>query len=160
MRAIKAMHAVHRSILVPYTCAQMFGLVRDIERYPRFLPWCSRGTVLAQHPGDTIEARVDIAFLGVHSHFTTRNVQREPHSIQLELVDGPFRDLRGEWTFQPLGADACKVTLTLEYRFATGLLGAIVAPVFEHIANSLVDAFAARAHALYGPGPNGRHAAA
>jgi len=154
------MHSVNRSILVPYTCAQMFELVRDIERYPRFLPWCSAGTVRTADPGGTLEARIDIAYLGVHSHFTTRNVHRAPESIELALVDGPFRDLRGTWAFQPLGESACKVTLTLQYRFAAGLLGALVAPVFERIANSLVDAFAARAHALYGPGPDGRPYAA
>ncbi|MBT5080324.1 MAG: hypothetical protein HOM62_07095, partial [Rhodospirillaceae bacterium] len=26
--------------ILPYTQAQMFDLVADIERYPEFLPWC------------------------------------------------------------------------------------------------------------------------
>ncbi|MGD9801363.1 MAG: SRPBCC family protein, partial [Parvularculaceae bacterium] len=25
---------------VPYSSAQMFALVADVERYPEFLPWC------------------------------------------------------------------------------------------------------------------------
>lgn len=144
------MHRVHRSVIVPYSRAQMFALVHDVAHYPKFLPWCSGTHVRPQAQQDVIEARVEIAYMGVHSHFTTNNVHRFPDSIILTLVDGPFRDLRGEWNFRALGEDACKVSLDLHYRFAAGLLGRAVAPVFERVANSLVDAFAARAEQLYG----------
>ena len=152
------MHSVNRSVIVPYSDAQMFDLVRDVERYPQFLPWCPSSRVMAPGaeafavgPGEEIvQARVDIAYLGVRSHFTTRNTNRHPASIELALVDGPFRSLRGRWSFLPLGATACKVSLELEYGFAGGLLGRAIAPVFEHVANSLIDAFAGRAQDLYG----------
>jgi ribosome-associated toxin RatA of RatAB toxin-antitoxin module len=156
------MHRVDRSILVPYSQAQMFDLVRDVASYPQFLPWCPStrvlpGVVPDAAPGaapapraDVVEARVDIAYLGVRSHFTTRNEHVFPEQISLTLVDGPFRDLRGTWRFRALDEKACKVTLELEYRFSAGLLGRAVAPVFERVANSLIDAFAARAQALYG----------
>jgi ribosome-associated toxin RatA of RatAB toxin-antitoxin module len=153
------MHSVHRSVLVPYSDAQMFELVRDVERYPQFLPWCPAAQVQAPAAGaapaaageEFVQARVDIAYLGVRSHFTTRNTNRHPSAIELALVDGPFRSLRGRWSFQALGPAACKVSLELEYGFAAGLLGRAIAPVFEHVANSLIDAFAARAQDLYGP---------
>jgi len=149
------MHRVHRSIIVPHSQAQMFELVRDVASYPQFLPWCpSAGVRPAADPG-TVEARVDIAYLGVRSHFTTRNEHQAPDWIRLSLLDGPFRDLRGTWHFAALGPDACKVTLELEYHFSAGLLGRAVAPVFEKVANSLIDAFAARAQALYGAGQGG-----
>jgi len=144
------MQSVNRSILVPYSSAQMFDLVRDVEKYPQFLPWCAASAVRPQPDPDVVEARVDLAYLGVRSHFTTRNVHRFPEAIELTLVEGPFRELRGVWSFQGLGDDACKVTVELTYRFAAGLLGRMIAPVFERIANSLIDAFAARAQALYG----------
>jgi ribosome-associated toxin RatA of RatAB toxin-antitoxin module len=41
------------------------------------------------------------------------------------------------------------VTLNLQYQFAPGLLGRVIAPVFESIAGSLIDAFARRAESLY-----------
>jgi ribosome-associated toxin RatA of RatAB toxin-antitoxin module len=143
------MHRVHRSVLVPYSCAQMFALVRDVAEYPKFLPWCAGTRVRPQAQPEVIEARVEIHYLGVRSHFTTRNVEAYPESIALTLVDGPFRELHGEWRFAPLREDGCKVSLRLDYRFAGGLLGRAIAPVFEKVANSLVDAFAARAEALY-----------
>jgi ribosome-associated toxin RatA of RatAB toxin-antitoxin module len=68
----------------------------------------------------------------------------------MHLVDGPFRRLWGEWTFTQLRDDACKVHLNLHFQFASGLIGRAVAPVFEAIAGSLVDAFTRRAEAVYG----------
>lgn len=144
------MHRVHRSVIVPYSCAQMFALVQDVIQYPRFLPWCAASHVRPEPQSDLVEARVDIAYMGVRSYFTTSNLNRFPESITLSLIDGPFRELRGQWTFRPLGEGGCKVCLELHYRFAAGLLGRAVAPVFERVANSLVDAFAARAQNLYG----------
>ncbi len=134
----------------------MFALVRDVGQYPKFLPWCAAShvqpSVGAQGDEETFVARVDIAYMGVRSSFTTRNVHHGCEAIDLTLVDGPFRDLHGRWSFQPLREEGCKVTLDLYYRFAAGLLGRVVAPVFEHVANSLIDAFAHRADQIYGTG--------
>jgi len=148
------MHRVNRSVLVAYSDAQMYALVRDVERYPQFLPWCPSTSVRPLGEGGDLEARVDIAYLGVRSHFTTHNVHQAPVRIELRLVDGPFRHLQGNWSFRALGPAACKVSLELEYSFGAGLLGRVVAPVFERVANSLIDAFAERAQSLYGRDPS------
>ena len=63
----------------------------------------------------------------------------------MTLVDGPFRSLEGAWHFHALRPGACKVQLRLHYEFANGLLGRAVMPVFDIIANSMIDSFADRA---------------
>jgi ribosome-associated toxin RatA of RatAB toxin-antitoxin module len=95
-------------------------------------------------------ARVDIDFNGVTAHFTTRNVNKPPESITIALEEGPFKSLRGKWTFKALAADACKVEFDLSYQFKTSVLEALVGPVFNHIAMSFIDAFVKRAEARYG----------
>jgi ribosome-associated toxin RatA of RatAB toxin-antitoxin module len=144
------MPQVDRHLLLPYRAQDMYNLVRDVRAYPQFLPWCPSTQVWEQSDPLVIEARVDIAFLGIRSHFRTRNTHVEAQSIVLELVDGPFRHLRGSWQFRPLGDQACKVSVALDYHFAAGLLGRAIAPVFGKIAESLIDAFAERAEVLFG----------
>ena len=56
----------------------------------------------------------------------------------------------GLWRFTALKADACKVEFELDYEFANGVLGRLIAPVFNFIANAFIDAFARRAEVLYG----------
>jgi ribosome-associated toxin RatA of RatAB toxin-antitoxin module len=68
----------------------------------------------------------------------------------MRLVEGPFRRLEGYWRFEPLGDRGCKVSLTLEYEFSNRILSMVIGPVFNPIANNLVDAFYTRAAAIYG----------
>jgi ribosome-associated toxin RatA of RatAB toxin-antitoxin module len=143
------MQSVHRSVLVPYSAQQMFDLVNDVEHYCEFLPWCGGSEVLEARPNGKT-ARIDIVFKGVKTHFTTDNVNDPGKSITVNLRDGPFRTLNGEWVFKALAPDACKVEFTLTYEFKTQLLETLVGPVFKHIAHSFIDAFVKRAQARYG----------
>ena len=75
----------------------------------------------------------------------------------MNLVKGPFSNLHGEWTFNPVGGGgapgsvtACRVELKLNYGFSNFALAAVVGPVFEKIATSMVDAFVKRAEQVYG----------
>ncbi len=130
----------------------MFALVADVPRYPEFLPWCSEGTVLEARD-DTVVARVGMSISGIRKSFTTRNTHDGERGIRLELVDGPFSHLDGHWEFIPLGGPgqkACKIVFTLNYAFSSRTLEALVGPVFDKIAGSLVDAFVKRAEQVYG----------
>jgi ribosome-associated toxin RatA of RatAB toxin-antitoxin module len=142
------MQRVQKSVLVPYSAQQMFDLVDDVEQYPRFLPWCGGSEVLIAHPqGKT--ARIDIDYHGVRAHFTTDNLNVPSESIVVTLKDGPFRHLHGEWLFRALAMQACKVEFGLAYQFSTPVLETVVGPVFNHIANTFIDAFVRRAEHVY-----------
>ena len=146
------MRRVNKSVLVPFSTDKMFELVDAIELYPQFLPWCDDARVLeARDNGKT--ARIDIDFHGVRAHFTTDNVNRRSESIVVTLRDGPFRNLHGEWRFRWLAPNACRVEFEIAYDFATHMLEAVVGPVFNHIANTIMDAFVHRAEAVYASAP-------
>ena len=143
------MTQIAKSVLLPYSAARMFDLVAAVADYPKFMPWCS-GARQAKAGKDKVRATVDIDFHGVKSSFTTLNTNHAPKSIDMQFDDGPFTALDGGWRFTELAADACKVEFSLNYEFAGGMLGKLVAPVFDMIAGSFIDAFAKRAEDLYG----------
>lgn len=143
------MTTIHKSALVTYNPAQMYTLVDNIDAYHDFLPWCRSSAVLVRE-AENVEARIEIAYSKLHKAFTTRNRHITNQSIEMQLLEGPFRHLRGLWTFTPLGSDGSKITLQLEFEFASGLVGLTVGPVFSQIANSMVDAFTQRAKEVYG----------
>jgi len=140
---------VDRSALVAYSAQQMFALVADIPRYGEFLGWCDHAKVVSR-TGDVVVASIALNFKGLSKSFTTRNVNREPEAIDMELVDGPFRYLQGAWRFHPLGDNGSKIALRMEFDFANPVLARLVGPVFTEIANQQVDAFHQRAKAIYG----------
>jgi ribosome-associated toxin RatA of RatAB toxin-antitoxin module len=139
---------VERQAIVPYSAARMYALVEDIESYPLFLPWCSRTEVAARSAGRAL-ATIHVDFRGVQQAFTTENRMQPGERIEMTLVRGPFKDFAGEWRFRALSAAGCRVELALAYQLASPLLGRVVGPVFDHIANTFVDAFVRRADALH-----------
>ena len=143
------MATVKKSALVLYSAAEMYALVGDIEAYPQFLPWCRSTTILSRNE-DEVRATIEMAKGGVHKSFTTCNRMQRHKMIDIRLLEGPFKRLEGYWRFEPLRADASKVSLDMEFEFANQLLRVAVEPVFKQIANSLVDAFCTRAVDLYG----------
>ncbi|MDB5844125.1 MAG: cyclase/dehydrase [Polaromonas sp.] len=146
------MKTVHKSVLIWYSPAEMFALVTDVVSYPQFLPWCDRASV-EEESAQGMVAKVGISFAGIRQSFTTRNRHEPDQKVSLKLVNGPFSRLEGDWNFLPLGDGsqrACKVEFTLCYDFDNGTLAALVGPVFDKIAGSLVDAFVKRASHVYG----------
>lgn len=152
------MNAVHKSVLIWYSPQQMFDLVSDVPRYPQFLPWCDASQILQTHP-DGQTAEISMNFKGLRQTFSTRNTHVRHASGLLEdrlsLVKGPFSRLEGQWLYSPVGAvgeglaPACKVELYLSYSFGNAAIAALVGPVFDKIASSLVDAFVKRAEEVY-----------
>lgn len=146
------MKTVRKSVLIWYSPQEMFDLVTDVPRYPEFLPWCDHAAVRTRDDQGMV-AEVGIALAGVHKTFVTRNVHEPGRRVTMTLVEGPFSRLDGDWHFHPVGDGAqraCKVELELHYGFSSRTLAALVGPVFDRIANSLVDAFIERAQKVYG----------
>jgi ribosome-associated toxin RatA of RatAB toxin-antitoxin module len=146
------MKTVNKSVLIWYSPEEMFKLVTAVEQYPQFLPWCDRTQVLSSD-AEGMTAEIGISFGGVRQTFTTRNTHVDGREVHMRLVKGPFSQLEGVWRFLPVGAGderACRVELMLNYGFGNAALAAVVGPVFDRIAGSLVDAFVKRAEELYG----------
>jgi ribosome-associated toxin RatA of RatAB toxin-antitoxin module len=133
---------IRRHALVRQTPERMFDLVNDVEAYPSLFPWCAAARVL-QRENDALVARLELRFAGITQAFTTRNTPAHPQRLRMQLVDGPLRALEGEWTFEPLGEDGCKIALALDFDFSGRLTGAALRLGFQGLANRMVDDFCA-----------------
>lgn len=141
------MYQVERSALVMHPAAHLSELVNDVDRYQEFLPWCGGARVLSRDDrGYT--ASVDIAFKGLKRSFTTRNTMVDDQRMEMVLVDGPFSDLSGTWTFKAISPEASRISLSLSFGFTNRVVEAAVGPVFRLIADSMVESFCRRADEL------------
>lgn len=140
---------VHRSAIVPYPAADIFALIADLEAYPRFVPGCTASQVLSRD-GNEVVASLSLAKGPFHASFTTQNTLDPPRGMAMLLVDGPFKSLEGQWRVDPLGAEGCRIDLHVRFEMASRSRDWLLGPAFELTCNSLVDAFVARAKAVYG----------
>jgi len=145
------MTRVYRSAMLPFEPAQLFALVKDVERYPEFLPWCTHARVVATGD-DEVVAELTLARGGVVERFTTRNHHTADRQIDLQFVDGPFDSLAGRWLFTGIGDSGTnagtKMELHLDFEFSRALVQRLFGAVFTQAANTLVDAFCQRANQL------------
>lgn len=142
------MPLIQHSLEVPYNVSEMYKLVNHIEKYSEFLPWCTESKVISRDE-DSIQARLTLTGGGLSKSFTTSNRLQKDKLIEISLINGPFKHLEGYWSFEttPRGS---RINLNLEFEFSTRLLALAFSPIFEKVANTLVQAFSDRAQQVYG----------
>lgn len=139
---------VRRSALVPQPATHLFDLIEAAEHYPRFLPWCTEARIVSRDE-QLVSADLRVHWRGMKFEMRTRNPKQRPDYMAIHLEHGPFRRFEGEWRLTVLAPDACKVAFSLDYEFDSAFMTRAAGPLFNRIADRLVDAFVQ--HALVTP---------
>jgi coenzyme Q-binding protein COQ10 len=142
--------------ILPYTPAQLFALVGDVDRYPDFVPWITRLRSWNRRPGGAgvtlLDAEAEVRYAIIRERFATRvKLDEAALAIDVDLISGPFRRLTNRWRFAP-HAEGCELSFAIDFEFRSRLLQALLAANFQHAVERLVRCFEDRAKALYGPG--------
>lgn len=127
----------------------MYELISDLSSYPKFMRGCTKAEVLEEGDGWLI-ARLDLARGGIKQSFVTRNIMEPPNRIAIDLEDGPFKSLKGEWNFERAGESGCRVNFWLEFEFANRIVAFAAGKLFEKVASDQVTMVCQRAKAVYG----------
>jgi coenzyme Q-binding protein COQ10 len=140
--------------VLPYTPAQLFTLVGDVERYPEFIRWVSALRAWNRRPdGDSatlMDAEAQVKFSIVRERFATRvRLDEAGKAIDVHLLSGPFRKLESRWRFRP-HAKGCELSFEIEFEFGSRFLESLLAANFEKAVGKIVGAFEKRARVLYG----------
>ena len=139
-------HAEKR--VLPYSPAQLFDMVADVERYPEFLPWCLASRV-TRRQGAVITADLVIGFRMVRERFTSRVTLDRPDRIDVEYTHGPLSHLNNHWVFIP-HEDGCLIDFYVDFEFRSRVLQRLIGALFNEAVKRMVGAFEARAAELYG----------
>jgi ribosome-associated toxin RatA of RatAB toxin-antitoxin module len=142
---------IRRSALLDLPAEAIFDIIEGAERYPEFLPGCESVAIL-ERTDSVIAARVAAGWRGLRFEFTTRNPKRRPEWLAVRLEEGgAFKRLDGEWNIRALSPQACKVEFTMRFELQGAFARKLAGVVFDTVADALMDAYVARAHALHYP---------
>ena len=139
---------IKRSALVTYSAMDMYKLVEDVPVYPQFLSWCTH-TLVHEQGSDFQKASLTVVVAGIRQSFTTLNALHIGERVEMKLLEGPFKNLQGEWRFIPLGDAGCKICLELDFEMTAGPMSKLFGKGFGKIADRLVDDFCRRAEKVY-----------
>jgi coenzyme Q-binding protein COQ10 len=141
---------------VPYTPAQMFDLVADVEQYPRFFPLCEAMRVRSRErrgEAEVLVASMDIGYRAIRETVTSRvTLERAALAVRVDFIDGPFRQLENRWRFAAAPGVGTDVRFFIAYEFKSLMLQMLVGALFDQAFRRCVTAFEARAREVYGRG--------
>jgi coenzyme Q-binding protein COQ10 len=143
---------------VRHKADQMFDLVADIERYPEFVPLCTRLRVRNRRTDgqgrETLIADMSVGYKMIRERFTSRVVlDKQRLRVIVIYIDGPFQRMENIWTFRDEPNGVCSlVTFFIDYEFRSRTLGALMGSMFDTAFRKFSQAFEERADAVYGVG--------
>jgi coenzyme Q-binding protein COQ10 len=143
--------------IVPYTPEQLFDLVADVGKYPRFLPWCVAARVRHRTEHHLL-SDLTIGFGPFRESFTSRVTLDRPRRVTVKYENGPFRYLNNQWEFAPHDRGT-EVDFFVDFEFRSRILQAAIGVVFNEAVRRMVNAFRKRAHEVYGPPLNRQESA-
>lgn len=133
---------------LPYSAEQMFDLVADVRRYAEFLPWVIATRVRSNTETEMVADMV-VGFKAIRETFTSRVTKDRPREIAVHYVDGPLSDLDNVWTFRAIDENSCEIDFCVDFEFKNKVFQALAGQYFDRAFRRMVEAFEARAHALY-----------
>ena len=132
-----------------YKPEQLFDLAADVERYPEFLPrWVTAR--VQRRKGNVYFTDQVVGFAMIRARFGSKTVLRRPERIDVTSTDWPFRNFHLTWLFGMLPTNECQVVLKVDLKLRSHLLGDLFGRAIVGEAESIMSAFEARAHKLYG----------
>lgn len=144
-------HEVHRTLA--YMPEQLFDLAADVACYPEFLPWWIAVRV-RKREANVFYADQIVGFGGFRQRFDSKAVLRRPERIDVTSTDWKFKHFHLIWLFDPLPDNGCRATLVVDFELRSKLAQDLFHRAIGRTFGSIMSAFEARAHQLYGPSAN------
>ena len=140
------MHSFNDTRLLPYQAELVRDIILDVEKYPEFLPWCFKATLLSKAENELI-AELTINFKLFTESYTSQIItteNKEGFEINVKAISGPFKKLTNFWSIKKLNND-CEVNFSIDFEFKSTILDSVIGTLFSMATDKMINAFETRA---------------
>ena len=127
-------------------------MVLDIEKYPKFVPWCINGRIHNKIvKGNNIEITADLTIGKSFFNETYKSFviyDKSADSIHVTNIDGPLKYLDNKWFFKQVGNDS-EVDFRVDFELKNKVLNVLMSKSFDIGLKKIADAFEKRAIELF-----------
>ena len=132
---------------MPFSKKQMFCLVNDINNYSMFLSNC-KSSKIEYHKKNEVVATLKINKGSFNSFFTTKNFLYPYEKIEIYLLKGPIKNLKGFWKFDSFNKGTI-VELQLILDLDNNLINQSIKFLIDIYSKKILNSFYERAKYLY-----------
>ena len=136
----------NHEVYLNYNALDLFKIVLDIEKYPEYIPWCSKIVVLKKIRNE-IDANmmVDYKFFPTQK-FTSKVIfDKKKLLITTNYLEGPLKNLNTIWKFKDIKKNKSLLVFNVEYEFKNFFQQKISEIFYPLIENKMIDSFVKRA---------------
>ena len=127
-------------------------MVLDIEKYPKFVPWCLNGKIHNKiDKGNNIEITAELAIGKSFFNKTYKSFviyDKSTDSIHVTNMDGPLKYLENKWFFKRIGNNS-EVDFHVDFELKNKVLNILMSKSFDIGLKKIADAFEKRAVELF-----------
>jgi len=147
-------HAYKESRWIKYSPEQMFDLVADVNRYSQFLPWCLSTRTVRVLSETEFHSEMEVGFNRLREKYKSLVTLTPNSKIVVKSLDGLFKELHTQWTFDPAPQGGTQVGFEIRFAFRSKLLQVMIGTVFNEAARVMVRSFERRADVIYSQEPS------
>ena len=141
--------------IVNFTAEQMYQLVADIDNYREFLPWCNDSKIIEvtniDNENKTLIADLEIGYKDlVYTYRSNVLLNDKKLTIQVDFVQGPFKNLDNSWIFKKIDDQSCEIEFFIDFELNIGVLNLLINKFFDKAFKKMVNSFENRANQIYG----------
>ena len=140
------MKSSNKEVTINHNAKQLFNIVLDLEKYPEFIPWCTDMKIYSKKPNE-IFADMYVFYklllpqkFGSHVIFNVEKLE-----IKTIYIDGPLKDLKTDWQFNPISRNETIVNFTVHFEFKRFLHQKFAEIFYPLIENNMIESFKQRA---------------
>ena len=131
---------------------QLIDLVLDIEKYPKFVPFCLDSKVYERNQkGDLLLIIADLSIGKGPFKDTYKSdvkLNKKDNSIYVTNLDGPLKHLENKWHFKEMD-NFTEVSFDVDFELKNHFLNVIMTKSFQYGLDKIADAFQKRAEDLF-----------
>ena len=136
----------NQEIQLNHKAIDLYKIVLDIEKYPDYIPWCSKIEIL-QRKKNEINVIMIVDYKFFPSQKFTSNVIFDLGKlfIKTKYIDGPLKDLHTIWEFKDIKKNKSKVLFSLEFEFKNFFHQKFAELFYPLVENKMIESFIKRA---------------
>jgi len=135
-----------REEIVNHSAIKLFDIVIDIEKYPEYIPWCTKMVVNERRKNEIYaDMYVKYKFILTQKFGSYVKFDRNKLKIETNYIQGPLKDLTTKWKFEEIDNYKSKIVFDVNFEFKNLIHQKVAEIFYTLIENKMINSFKERA---------------